>query len=698
MKGKLAILCWATSIWFITLSVQAQELESQNQPLNLGEVVVTATKTERVIEDVPASVTLIKKEDIEKTTARYVDDVLRNEAGIDVDRGKGGLSSPSTHVRMRGFSHGRAVVVMRDGVPINRAICGGAKWDEIPVDIVEKIEVVRGTGSSLYGSGAMGGVINIFTKQPEKKLKVTLEEGYGTYNTWESNTAVSGPLGENFGYVLSYNHLETDGFIPYCGTDAVFRKASIDNYREADNVFAKLVYDIDDASSLSLTHSYWDDEVSMGRKYNHMDLERNRTILGYKKEGETFNITANLFYLDEEFVSYMDHKMYDSCNKLAQVRHRPGKDTGFNLSLSFPLTENQIFTTGIDYRWAKMKDIVEGKFAKPKPPKGIQFKDGEEKAEGKQHRASLFLEDEINFDKLMLNLSVRNDWYKSYDGYHYKKVAGTVEEDREYSSKDDWEFNPKIGAVYHLSEATTLRGSIGRAFQMPYLYSLYATTECPPGKENVGNPDLDPEYTIGYELGIDQKIGENATIRLTGFYNDIDDYMETPYWKTASGRKQYKWSNIDEVETAGIELEGEYKVTDNLSLFANYTYLETEINKFNNPPGASQGSLYTSSAYKGNELPDQARHKVNWGLTYSNPKILTVSLKCRYVGSRWDDLENTKKLEPYLTADLLLSRKITDFMELSLEINDLFDESWQEDYGWFASSGRTFMGRVKWVF
>jgi len=125
MKGKLAILCWATSIWFITLSVQAQELESQNQPLNLGEVVVTATKTERVIEDVPASVTLIKKEDIEKTTARYVDDVLRNEAGIDVDRGKGGLSSPSTHVRMRGFSHGRAVVVMRDGVPINRAICGG---------------------------------------------------------------------------------------------------------------------------------------------------------------------------------------------------------------------------------------------------------------------------------------------------------------------------------------------------------------------------------------------------------------------------------------------------------------------------------------------------------------------------------------------------------------------------------------------
>jgi len=678
----------AEAIVFSGLSFAEEE-----EVLKLGEVVVTATKTERPIKDVPASVTLIKKEDIGKTTARYVDDVLRYEVGIDVNRGKGGLSSPSTHVRMRGFSHGRAVVILRDGVPINRAICGGAKWNEIPVDVVEKVEVVRGASSSLYGSGAMGGVINIFTKEPEKKFRFSLKEDYGTYNTWESNITISGPLGKNFGYLLNYNHLETDGFIPYVGNDPVFRNASIDNYRDSDNVFLKLVYDIDDASSLFLTHTYWDDEASMGRKYNYMDIERNRTILGYKSKGETFDITVNVFYLDEEFVNYLDHKQYFQCGKLAQVRYRPGKDVGFNLSLNFPLTENQIFTTGLDYRWAKMKDLLEGKFKK-----GPNFKDGYELSEGKQHRSSLFLEDEINFGKLILNLSVRSDWYKSYDGFHYKKVAGTVEDDKEYLSRDNWEFNPKIGAVYHLNEATTLRGSIGRAFQMPYLYSLYATTECPPGKENVGNPDLDPECTISYELGIDQKIGENGIIRLTGFYNNIDDYMETPYWRTASGKKQYKWSNIDEVATAGVELEGEYKLTPEITLFANYAYLETKIDKFSNPPGASQGPQYTSSAYKSNELPDQARHKVNWGITYNNPNILTFSLKCRYVGSRWDDLENTKKLEPYLTADLLLSRKITDFMELSLEINDLFNESWQEDKDWLASPGRTFMGKLKLYF
>lgn len=674
----LAVIVFLLS-FVIPTQVQAQE------PFDLGEIVVTATKTERAIADVPASVTLIKKEDIEETTARYVDDVLRYEVGIDVDRGKGGLSSPSTHVRLRGFSHPRAVVIMRDGVPVNRAVCGGAKWSEIPVGVVDRVEVVRGASSSLYGSGAMGGVINILTKGPEKETKISLEGGYGTLNTWETSTAVSGPLGKKFGYVLDYNHLETDGFISYCGTDPIFKKAAIDNYREADNVFAKLVYDIDDFSSLSLSHSYYDDEVSLGRKYLHMDLERNRAILGYKTKQENFDIMANAFYLDEKFINYMDHKNYFKCSKLAQVRHRPGKDTGANLIASFPLTKNQIFTTGIDYRLAKMKDELEGYFKK-----GKKFKQGEEIAEGKQHRASIFFEDEINLDKLLLILSTRADWYKTYDGYHYKKVAGKVEDVTDYSSTDDWEFNPKIGAVYHLSEVTALRGSVGRAFHMPYLYSLYATTECPPGKSNVGNPDLDPEHVTAYELGLDQKIGEKVSVRLTGFYNDIDDWMAASYWKKAAGKKQYKWSNINEVKTAGIELEAEYKPVKALTAFANYTYLDAEIDKYENPP-----DLTKKGTYEGNRLSDQAKHKANFGLTYSNPKILTASIKCRYVGQRWDDLENINKLESYLTVDLLLSRKMTDFMELSLEVNDLFDESWQEDKDWLVSSGRTFMGRVK---
>jgi len=674
------------------------------EPLNLGKVVVTATKTEREIKDIPASVSLISKEDIEEIPADYADDILRNSAGIGIDRGKGGLSSLSSFIYIRGFSQPRAVVLMRDGVPINRAVCGGTLFNEVPIGTVEKIEVVRGASSSLYGSGAMGGVVNIFTKEPTEETKVTIDNSYGTHNTYKSSTTLSGPLGEDLGYVLSYGHLKTDGFVAFDGMHkerageiaavTKMRKAAIPNYRTADNTFAKLVYKLDPFSSFSLSHSFWKDDIGQGRKFFHTDVERNRTILGYRNKGLDLDVSANLFYLNEKIVHYLDNALWPSASQpfeeLAQIRYKPGKDTGGNLTFSFPLSENQVLTTGLDYRWAEMEDKL-NTFGPP-------AKKGEEKAVGRQHNASLFFEDEINLGEvgpgeLSLNLSGRADWYRTYGGYHHKKQWNPKQKkyiitEDSYSAKTSGAFNPKLGAVYHLSDSTTLRASVGRAFHMPYLYSLYGTTECPPGKINEGNPDLKPEYVIGYELGLDQRIGENLVLRLTGFYNDIHDWMDKSYLT----KNTNKWSNIDEVRTAGLEIEGEYNLFDDLTLFANYNYLYTEIDKYSNPPCAAK-----KGTYEGKRLSDQPEHRTNFGLTYA-PESLTFSLRCRYVGSRYDDLENTKKLEEYLTADLLISKKIREFIEVALEINDLFNESWHDDADWLASPGRTYIGKVRMVF
>ncbi len=678
--------------------------QSPVQPLNLGEVVVTATKTEREVSNVSASVSLIKKGDIEESPARYVDDILRNTAGIGIERAKGGLSSPSTFIYMRGFSQPRAVALMRDGVPINRAVCGGTLFNEVSLSVVDKIEVVRGASSSLYGSGAMGGVINIFTKEPEEETRINLEQSYGDYATRESKVTLSAPLSEDTGYILSYNHLESDGFVAFDGREKErdaktpaekkaltnMRKAAIPNYRDVDNAFGKLVYKIDPFSSLSLSHSFWKDEIGQGRKHLHTNIERNRATLGYKSKGLDADVSANVFYLNEEFVHYFDNAKYPSADKpfeeLAQIRHKPGKDTGMNLNFSFPLSENQIFTSGIDYRWAEMEDKLD--------TIGPPAKKGLERAIGRQHQASLFFEDEISLGKLSLNLSGRGDWYRTYGGYHYKKQWNPkkkkyVVTEEIYPAEAGGVFNPKAGLNYHFSDSTTLRGSVGRAFHMPYLYSLYGTTECPPGKINEGNPNLKPEYVIAYELGIDQRLGENFALRLTGFYNDINDWMDKSYFTKSTN----KWSNIDEVETAGVELEGEYNLFNNLTLFTNYNYLHTEIDKYTAPPCEAKKGIY-----EGKRLSDQPQHRANFGFAYNLPKNLIFSLKCRYVGSRYDDLENTKKLENYLTADLLASKKLAEFIEVALEINDLFNESWHDDADWLASPGRTFTGRVKMTF
>lgn len=671
---KLVLRLLVTLVVACAFPAQAQEV------IELEKTVVTATRTEKAVKDAPASVTIITREEIEATSARYVDDLLRDIVGVDVKRPRG-ISSSCTHIRLRGFSHPRGTLILRDGMPINRIACGGGKHNEIPVELIERIEVVRGINSSLYGTSAMGGVINIITKKPEKELKGTAEGSYGTFDTWNTGVTLSGTAKGKFGYQLYYNHLETDGYNPWSDSfiatkpawvQPKFRDAIVDQDRDADNIFARLSYEIDPSSTLAFAYSYWDDNISNGRKYNYNEFERSRTNLSYEKKGK-LNISANLYYLDEDFEFTYDRKpkagkAYDTIEMISKI---PVDDIGAMISISLPIKKRHLFTFGTDHRLGKMENNCDWQISARKT-----------RTEGKQYRGAFFVQDEIDLGRLLATLGARVDWYKIYDGSFYDS-AGTSEK---YSDKSGEEFNPKLGLVYHLTDSTTLRGSVGRASNIPYLYSLYGTWECPPGKFNEGNPDLGLEYTIGYEAGIEQRFGDQVMLRMTGFYNDINDWMARIYNKTQKGVKYYRWQNIDEAETSGIELEAEYRPVASLKLYANYNYLHTEIRKYKDRP-----------EYEGNRLDGQPRYRFNSGFTYTNPDMFTINVRQRYVGDRYDDMENDQKLDDYTTFDVKISRDITKFVVASLEVENIFDETWQESYQW-DTPGRMIFGRVKIMF
>ena len=674
MKRFKLVLCLLILIFTFASVAQAKEA------VELEKTVVTATRTEKAVKDAPASVTIITEEEIEATSARYVDDLLRDIVGVDVKRPRG-ISSSCTHIRLRGFSHPRGTLLLRDGIPINRIACGGGKLNEIPVELVERIEVVRGINSSLYGTSAMGGVINIITKKPEKELKGTVEGSYGTFNTWNSGVTLSGTAKEKLGYQLYYNHLETDGYNPWSDSfiatkpawvQKKFKEAIVDQDRNADNVFAKLTYEIDSSSTLGFAYSYWDDDISNGRKYNYNEFERNRTSLTYEKQGK-LNISANLYYLDEDFEFTYDRKpsagnAFDTIEMISKI---PVDDIGGMMSISFPIKKAHLLTVGTDHRLGKMENKCDWQISARKT-----------RTEGKQYRGAFFVQDEIDTGRFLTTLSARVDWYKIYDGSFYDSTGPS----EKYSDKSGEEFNPKFGLVYHLTDSTTLRGSVGRASNIPYLYSLYGTWECPPGKFNEGNPDLDLEYTIGYEAGIEQRFGNQVMLRMTGFYNDINDWMARIYNKTQAGVKYYRWENVDKVETSGIELEAEYRPVASLKLYANYGYLDTKIREYKDGP-----------QLEGNRLIDQPRHRFNAGFTYTNPDLFTINLRQRYVSDRYDDMENTQKLDEYATFDVKISRDITKFIKASLEVEDIFNKTWQESYQW-ETPGRMIFGRVKVMF
>ena len=386
MKQLKLVLCLLALIFAFASVAAAQET------VEIEKTVVTATRTEKAIKDAPASVTIITREEIEATSARYVDDLLRDVVGVDVKRPRG-ISSSCTHIRLRGFSHPRGTLILRDGMPINRIACGGGKHNEIPVELIERIEVVRGINSSLYGTSAMGGVINIITKKPDKELKCTVEGSYGTFDTWNSGVTLSGTAKEKLGYQLYYNHLETDGYNPWSDSfiatkpawvQKKFREAIVDQERDADNVFAKLTYEFDPFSSLALTYSYWNDDISNGRKYNYNEFERNRTSLSYEKKGR-LNISASLYYLDEDFEFTYDRKPNKKIKKafdtIEMISKIPVEDIGGMISISVPIKKRHLFTFGTDHRLGKMENRCDWKTSTRKT-----------RTEGKQYRGSFFVQ------------------------------------------------------------------------------------------------------------------------------------------------------------------------------------------------------------------------------------------------------------------------------------------------------------------
>ena len=183
---------------------------------------------------------------------------------------------------------------------------------------------------------------------------------------------------------------------------------------------------------------------------------------------------------------------------------------------------------------------------------------------------------------------------------------------------------------------------------------------------------------------------DKISTKLTGFYNDIDNWMQEvaandPVYSSVSVR----WENIEKARNYGVEAEVEYFPVSSLKLYANYNYIYTEIERFDD-----KYHNYNNKQLEGNRFPLQPSNRFNFGLTYSNPNIATTNFTFRYVGKRYWDIENTVELDAYITCDIKIIRDLTKSITASLEINDIFDEAWQDDE-MHVTPGRMIFGRIK---
>jgi len=218
---KKLLFATAIILSMLSLSLFAQEKVENTKTLTennesaettgsekLGKIVVTPTKTRHCAGDVPASMAVITSEDITASTAQFADQTMKSTAGVYQKRSK--FADTTTSVNIRGFNSSSRNLVLLDGMPLNDAYSAGVNWSSISKDNIQQIEVVKGPFSSLYGRNAMGGVINIITKSPTKK-EISVNSGYGSFNTYTGHAAYGDLLWGKLGIYASFDYRTTDG-------------------------------------------------------------------------------------------------------------------------------------------------------------------------------------------------------------------------------------------------------------------------------------------------------------------------------------------------------------------------------------------------------------------------------------------------------------------------------------------------------
>jgi vitamin B12 transporter len=487
----------------------------------LPEVIVTASRWEEPLERVPQDVTIITRADIEKKGVTFIADLLRFQPDLQVVQNGG----PGTHatLRMRGGSSSQ-VLVLIDGFKLNSPSTGQADLSGLMTTDVERIEIIKGPQSTLYGSEAMSGVVNIITKKGAGKLKADLSVEGGSFATVKTAGSVSGAT-DRLNYRLSAIWLDTDG-IP------IAKKGSVANGYTNTSVSAKLGANPTDNSSIELNLRYGTDKTQLDNyifgvgpvdTLNYINNHDNYLVAATGKISawEKYEQSLTLSYLYDDLdatdpvTSYNNYRIKNTTEIL---------DWQHTLDLH-PLT----IVGGFTYRYEAADNV--GSF-----DHSIDNKAG-------YLNVKLGLID----DTLIFNAGLRDDDHSTFGN------AVTY----------------RTGVLYYLTPLEMrFKANLGTGFRAPSLNELYYPF--------YGNPTLKPEKSTGYDVGVEKDLfNKKLVLGATWFWQRYKNLIQTNF-------NTYTADNIGNAQTEGVEIRASAQPIDNLKLNAAYTWLDA----VNNDTGA----------------------------------------------------------------------------------------------------------------
>lgn len=517
--------------------------------INLKGVVVSANRINVNRNSVPLTISVIDRDEIEASSESALLPVLSERVpGLFVTQkgitGFGVSAGSAGTVNIRGVGSGNKVLMLFDGQPQWAGVFGHSLPDTYVASDVDRVEVIRGPGSLLYGSNAMGGVVNIITRRHKQEGRRTQARVmYGSFNTQKYMVNNGYNIGK-FSSFISINHDRTDGHRP-------------NSDFHITNGFANLGYTINDrykvTGDVSLAKSKFQNpgKITAPILDNKMDILRGTTSFALENKYDKMSGALRLFY------NWGNHEINDGYNPgekpLTYLFRSDDHNVGVLLYESFRLFKGNTFTVGIDYKnwgghaWNNNDDGSKSELV----DKTVN------------ETAGYVIMQQDLFDMLSLNAGVRYEHNSTFGG----------------------EWVPQGGVTVRPFEGNTIRASVSKGFRSPNIREMYMF--------GAANPDLKPESMINYEVAVGQHfLDGNLFAEVTAFYIDGKN-MISSVSINGDNRPPFKNRNVGTFTNKGIEFEARYQICKNLNADMNYSYLH-----MNKPiPGAPEHKFYAGATY-----------------------------------------------------------------------------------------------------
>lgn len=605
-------------------SLYAQQSPAQKEA-ELGTVTVTSTRTERQVSDAPNTVTVIESGNIERNLMKDITDLIRYEPGVSVSNNPGRFGPNGFTIRGIG---GNRVLMQVDGIRLPDAFSfgsfGSASRNVIDIDALKAVEILRGPGSSLYGSDALGGVVTYITKDPADYMKLTdrpvfasLKAGYASVDdSWLTTATLASGRGDLQGMLLytyrSGSETENKGSVG--GTGANRTEPNPQSYRDG-NLLGKVVFKLNANNTFKVTGERFKNDTATNvltlnpatprtsALSGDDDVKRDRLSLDHEYRdagGMLFNIARWQLYYQDSDTSQLSLETRSNTTATCSGVAVAANTCVFQRSFDFRQRASglntqleKLFQTGawshqliygLDYnktRTSQMRDgvrtnLTTGASTKNVTPDSFPARDF---PESDTTLLGLFAQDEIKHDAWSVIPGLRYDYYRltpKPDVIFTRNNPGITPTD-----KKDEALSPKIGVLYRLTPQYTVFGQYAHGFRAPpYNDVNIGFTSLAFGYTTIPNPNLKSETSRGVEVGLRGNFGRAGNFSLATFYNRYQDFISSQTALNCPGDPKcvpgltttFQSINLSNVRIYGFEARGEVGLRNGFGLLGALGY------------------------------------------------------------------------------------------------------------------------------